>query len=142
MQISKIRYTKYSVRIINFKKQNMYTFKVIKNDKGFRVQFVHKNGNIIFWTESYKSKPSAVNAMKSIIDNAKTATKVEVDETKKGIAAAKEAAKKAAMTAKGGKSPAKKAAAKKPAVKKAAAKPVVKVEAAKPAVVVATPAQM
>ena len=54
----------------------MYKFKIIKNEKGFRAQFIHKNGNVIFWTESYASKARAKNAVKGIVENAaKVATK-------------------------------------------------------------------
>jgi uncharacterized protein YegP (UPF0339 family) len=71
----------------------MYKFKIIKNEKGFRAQFIHKNGNVIFWTESYASKASAKNAVKGIVENAAKAVIEEVDETKK-VAAPKTVAKK------------------------------------------------
>ena len=71
----------------------MHKFKIIKNDKGFRIQFVY-NKEVIFWTESYSKKPSAMNALKSLRAKAALAPLEEVDETAKAVAAKKEASKK------------------------------------------------
>lgn len=60
----------------------MYTFKIIKNENGFRVQFLFRK-EVMFWTENYKSKASAKNAIKSLIEKAATAEVVEEDQTKK-----------------------------------------------------------
>ena len=62
----------------------MYTFKIIKNKKGeFRVQFCFRK-EVIFWTESYTRKPSAKNAIESIIKNAAKAL-VEENPKSEGV---------------------------------------------------------
>lgn len=75
--------------------------------KKYRFRLVAPNGEIIAASESYESRASCVNGIKSIQKNAPIA--LVVDETEK-----KEPAKKA---------PAKKPAAKKPAAKAPAKKP-------------------
>jgi uncharacterized protein YegP (UPF0339 family) len=60
----------------------MYTFKIIKNENGFRVQFLYRK-EVMFWTESYKSKASAKKAIESLIAKAATAAITEEDQTKK-----------------------------------------------------------
>ena len=85
----------------------MYTIKVVKDKKGqFRVQFCHKK-EIMFWTESYTRKPSAIKAIESLKNNIATAEIVEVDEVAEALAA------KAAAKAKAAKAKAPKAKAKK-----------------------------
>lgn len=79
----------------------MHKFKLIKNKNGFRVQFAYRN-EVIFWTENYSKKASAVKAINSLKEKALAAKIEEVDET---IAPAKKA-------------PAKKVVAKKAPVKK------------------------
>ena len=80
----------------------MYKFKIIKNKKGeFRAQFAFR-AEPIFWTENYKDKKGAKNAIEKIIKQAATAQVEEIDESVK--APAKTAAKKPAAK----KTPAKK----------------------------------
>ena len=70
----------------------MYKFKIIKNKKGeFRAQFAFR-AEPIFWTENYKDKKGAKNAIEKIIKQAATAQVEEIDESMK--ASAKTAAKK------------------------------------------------
>ncbi len=58
----------------------MYKFEVFKDKKGeFRFRFRASNGEIMFSSESYKAKASAVSAIESIKKNAPGAT--TVDET-------------------------------------------------------------
>ena len=75
----------------------MHKFKLIKNKNGFRVQFAYRN-EVIFWTENYSKKASAVKAINSLKERALTAEIEEVDETiattKKAVAK-KTVAKKA-----------------------------------------------
>jgi uncharacterized protein YegP (UPF0339 family) len=76
----------------------MYKFKIIKNKKGeFRAQFAFR-AEPIFWTENYKDKKGAKNAIDKIIKQAATAQVEEIDEAAKP--AAKSAAKKPAKKAK------------------------------------------
>lgn len=58
----------------------MHKFKLIKNENGFRVQFVYRK-EVIFWTESYTKKASAMKAINSLKDKALAAEIEEVDET-------------------------------------------------------------
>ncbi|MDD3940323.1 MAG: DUF1508 domain-containing protein [Candidatus Pacebacteria bacterium] len=88
----------------------MHKFKLIKNENGFRVQFVYRK-EVIFWTESYTKKASAMKAINSLKDKALAAEIEEVDET---IAVPEKAPIKKGET--------KKAVAKKPTTKKVAKK--------------------
>lgn len=72
----------------------MHKFKIIKGKNGFRVQFVFRN-EVMFWTESYTKKTSAMNAIKSLKAKAVAAPIEEVDETVKAVATKKVVAKKA-----------------------------------------------
>ena len=54
----------------------MYKFKIIKSDSGYRAQFLY-NSEIIWWTETYTSKASAENAIRSILENGSEAEVVE-----------------------------------------------------------------
>ncbi len=58
----------------------MHKFKLIKNENGFRVQFVYRK-EVVFWTESYTKKASAMKAINSLKDKALAAEIEEVDET-------------------------------------------------------------
>lgn len=72
----------------------MYKFKIIKNKKGeFRAQFAFR-AEPIFWTENYKDRKGAKNAIDKIIKQAATAQVEEIDES---VKAAKPAAKKTAV---------------------------------------------
>ena len=82
----------------------MHKFKIVKNKNGFRVQFTYKN-EVIFWTENYTKKASAMKAINSLKEKTLGAEIEEVDET---------------VPIK--KTPAKKVASKKPVVKKVAKK--------------------
>jgi len=88
----------------------MHKFKLIKNENGFRVQFVYRK-EVIFWTESYTKKASAMKAINSLKDKALAAEIEEVDET---IAVPEKAPIKKGET--------KKVVAKKPTTKKVAKK--------------------
>lgn len=70
----------------------MHKFKIIKGKNGFRIQFVFRN-EVMFWTESYTKKPSALNAIKSLKAKAAAAPIEEVDETVKAVATKKVATK-------------------------------------------------
>ena len=72
-----------------------HKFKIIKSDAGFRVQFLY-NKEVIFWTETYKGKPSAKKAIESIKTKGMNAETIEEDMTTKALAAAKAAATAAA----------------------------------------------
>lgn len=101
----------------------MSKFELYKDKKGeTRFRYRAKNGEIMFGSEGYKAKASAVKAIESLKKNVASAT---IDET---ALAPKPAAKPAASA----KAPAKAAAAKAPVkAAKPAAKPAAK--AAKPA---------
>ena len=94
----------------------MSKFEVYKDKKGeTRFRYRAKNNEIMFSSEGYAAKASAMSAIKSIMKNATTAT---IDDQTVAKPAAKPAAKKAAAK------PAKAAAPKKAAAKpKAPAKP-------------------
>ena len=62
LQISQNKYKN------NKNNKNMYKFKIIKSDSGYRAQFLY-NSEIIWWTETYTSKASAENAIRSILEN-------------------------------------------------------------------------
>lgn len=114
----------------------MSKFELYKDKKGeTRFRFRANNGEIMFSSEGYKARASAVKAIESLKKNVASATVEEPAATKpaaKPKAAAKPAAKaKAAKpTAKAAAKPAAKKTAK-PAAK-AASKPVAKKTAAKP----------
>jgi uncharacterized protein YegP (UPF0339 family) len=73
----------------------MYTVKILKNKKGeFRVQFCYKK-EVLFWSENYTRKPSAMKALESLKANLEKAEVMEVDEVMEAKMA-KEAAKKKA----------------------------------------------
>lgn len=73
----------------------MYKFKIIKNKKGeFRAQFAFR-AEPIFFTENYKTRKNAQNAIDKIIKQAATAQVEEVDESVKAPAAKKAITKKA-----------------------------------------------
>ena len=61
-----------------------YKFKIVarKNDQ-FGVQFLY-NSEIMVWSESYKSKSSAKNCIKSLIQNTPTATVVDLSKNEEG----------------------------------------------------------
>ena len=64
----------------------MYKFKIIKNKKGeFRAQFAFR-AEPIFWTENYKDRKGAKNAIEKIIKQAATAQVEEIDEAAKPAA--------------------------------------------------------
>lgn len=120
----------------------MSKFELYKDKKGeTRFRFRANNGEIMFSSEGYKARASAVKAIESLKKNVASATVEEPAATKpaaKPKAAAKPAAKaKAAKpTAKAAAKPAAKKTAKpaakaasKPAAKKAAAKPKAKAPA-------------
>ena len=44
-------------------------FEIKKNKAGEFVAYFKYNGEVIFWTEGYKSKASAINAIESIKKN-------------------------------------------------------------------------
>ncbi|AKR58262.1 hypothetical protein XM25_21205 [Devosia sp. H5989] len=72
-----------------------HTFKIVAAKAGeYRVQFVY-NSEIIVWSENYKSKASAKNAIASIKKNAPEAATVDLSagETGKGYRFEIEAAK-------------------------------------------------
>ena len=75
-----------------------HKFKIIKSDAGFRVQFLY-NKEVIFWTETYKGKPSAKKAIESIKTKGVNAETIEEDQTTKAVAAAKAASKVAVKPA-------------------------------------------
>ncbi|WP_188409965.1 YegP family protein [Agaricicola taiwanensis] len=53
----------------------MYSFELFKDKTGgFRFRFRASNGEVMFSSESYKAKASAVNAIESIKKNAPGAT--------------------------------------------------------------------
>jgi uncharacterized protein YegP (UPF0339 family) len=110
-------------------------FELYKDKKGeTRFRFRANNGEIMFSSEGYKARASAVKAIESLKKNVASAT-VEEPAAKpaaKAKAPAKAAAKPAAKAAaKPSAKAAAKPAAKKPAAK-AAAKPAAKKSAAKP----------
>ena len=102
----------------------MSKFEVYKDKKGeTRFRFRAANGEIVFTSESYKAKASAMKTIESIKKSVPDAPVDTVDTAAKKApakAAAKPAAKAAAKPAKAAAAP--KAAAK-PAAKAAAAKP-------------------
>lgn len=108
----------------------MSTFEVYKDKKGeTRFRYRASNGEIVFSSEGYKAKASAMKAIESIKKNVGGAAledqTVAKPTAKPAKAAAKPAAAKApAKAAANGKAPAKAAA--KPAAAKAAAKPAAK----------------
>ena len=123
----------------------MSKFELYKDKKGeTRFRFRASNGEVMFSSEGYKAKASAVKAIESLKKSVATATVEEPTAAKKP--AAKPAAKaKAPAKAAAAKAPAKAAA--KPAAKtaakpaaKAAAKPAAKKAAAKPAAKAKAPA--
>lgn len=120
----------------------MSKFEVYKDKKGeTRFRYRAKNGEIVFASEGYKAKASAMKAIESIKKNAPTAT-VEEEAAPAKKAPAKPAAAKAAAKPAAAKPAAAKPAAKaaaKPAAK-AAAKPAAKA-AAKPAAKPKAPAK-
>ena len=109
----------------------MSKFEVYKDKKGeTRFRYRAANGEIVFSSEGYKAKASALKSIESLRKNVATATVEDVEAAAKR--AAPKAAKAAAKTAAKPKAAAAKTtAAKKPAAK-AAAKPAAKT-AAKPA---------
>lgn len=120
----------------------MSKFELYKDKKGeTRFRFRANNGEIMFSSEGYKARASAVKAIESLKKNVASATVEEPAATKpaaKPKAAAKPAAKAKAPkpTAKAAAKPAAKKTAKpaakaasKPAAKKAAAKPKAKAPA-------------
>ena len=104
----------------------MAKFEVYKSKNGeTRFRYRASNGEIMFSSEGYKAKASAIKSIESLKKNIAAANIEEiVDMAKTTKAAPKEAPKKAAAK------PAAKAAAK-PAAKKAAAKPAAKAPAKK-----------
>lgn len=113
----------------------MSKFEVYKDKKGeTRFRYRASNGEIVFSSESYKAKASAMKAIESIKKNAAEAV-VEDAPVPAKKAAAKPAAKVAAKPAAA--KPAAKVAAKPAAAKPAAAKAPAKAAAAKPAAKVA-----
>lgn len=71
----------------------MHKFKLIKNKSGFRVQFAYRN-EVIFWTENYTKKASAMKAINSLKEKALAAPVEEVDESVKVTPTKKVVAKK------------------------------------------------
>lgn len=62
----------------------MHRFKIVAAKDGqSRVQFVY-NGEVIFWSENYKSKASAKNCIESIQKNAPGAAVADLAEGEKG----------------------------------------------------------
>lgn len=113
----------------------MSKFEVYKDKKGeTRFRYRASNGEIVFSSESYKAKASAMKAIESIKKNAAEAV-VEDAPVPAKKAPAKAAAKPAAKPAAA--KPAAKVAAKPAAAKPAAAKAPAKAAAAKPAAKVA-----
>lgn len=108
----------------------MSTFEVYKDKKGeTRFRYRANNGEIVFSSEGYKAKASAMKSIESIKKNVADAKVEEIDTAKK--APAKAAAKAPAKApAKAAAKPAAKPAAAAKAPAKAAAKPAAK---AKPA---------
>lgn len=114
----------------------MSKFELYKDKKGeTRFRFRANNGEIMFSSEGYKARASAVKAIESLKKNVASATVEEPAATK--LAAKPKAAAKPAAKAKAAKPTAKAAA--KPAAKKtakpaakAASKPAAKKTAAKP----------
>ncbi len=117
----------------------MSKFEVYKDKKGeTRFRYRASNGEIVFSSESYKAKASAMKAIESIKKNAAEAVVEDAPVPAKKApakAAAKPAAKVAAKPAAA--KPAAKVAAKPAAAKPAAAKAPAKAAAAKPAAKVA-----
>jgi len=66
-----------------------HVFKIVAAKAGeYRVQFVY-NSEVIFWTENYKSKASAKNAIDSLKKNGPKAETVDESLAAKPAAAAK-----------------------------------------------------
>lgn len=97
----------------------MHRFEIYKDKKGeSRFRFRAGNGEIMFSSEGYKSKASAVKAIESIRKNAPEAAVEDMTAAAKPEAAAKPA-KAPAKTAKAAAKPAAKKAAPKKAMAKA-----------------------
>nr|WP_309085418.1 DUF1508 domain-containing protein [Chelativorans sp.] len=109
----------------------MSKFEVYKDKKGeTRFRFRARNGEVVFSSESYKAKASAMKAIESLRKGVAEATVEEVDTAAK--TAAKPAAKASAKTAKPSKAaakPAAKTASKPKTAAKTASKPKAKANA-------------
>lgn len=103
----------------------MSTFEIYKDSKGeTRFRYRARNGEIVFTSEGYKAKASAMKTIESIKKNVATATVEEVATAAKATAAKAPAKTAAAPAAKGVKSVASaKTTAKPKAAKPATAKP-------------------
>lgn len=102
----------------------MSTFEIYKDSKGeTRFRYRARNGEIVFTSEGYKAKASAMKTIESIKKNVATATIEEVEAAKKPAAGKAAAKPAAAPAAKGVKSAAARTTTKPKEAKAAPAKP-------------------
>lgn len=102
----------------------MSTFEIYKDSKGeTRFRYRARNGEIVFTSEGYKAKASAMKTIESIKKNVATAAIEEVEAAKKPAAGKAAAKPAAAPAAKGVKSAAARTTAKPKEAKAASAKP-------------------